>query len=64
MMFLPGRKVVVSLTDGSAFSGITKLSWHALRLRDVTYGAKHGTADVVGRVIVAAAAILTVQVVS
>ena len=60
MWFMPGRKVTVSLTDGSALSGVTKFAWPGkLRLVDVrTINA----AEVPGEVYVPARAVLTVQV--
>lgn len=60
MFFLPGRKVTVSLTDGSVLTGRTRLAWPGrLRLVEVQVGP----GDVPGVVVVYARAVLTVQVV-
>jgi hypothetical protein len=60
-MMLPGRKVTVSLTDGSAVSGVTGWSWPwLLRVRDVH--VRQGA--VPGVVLVPWHSIVTVQVVS
>lgn len=37
MFFFPGRRVVVSLSDGSAVAGVTAWAWFGwLRLRNVS----------------------------
>lgn len=60
MFFLPGRKVTVSLTDGSVLAGRTRWAWPGrLRLVEVQVGP----GDVPGVVVVYARAVLTVQVV-
>lgn len=59
MWFMPGKKVTVSLVDGTSLSGRTKLAWPGrLKLAEVetTLG------DVPGCVFVYARSILTVQV--
>lgn len=60
MIIKPGRKVTVSLVDGSALNGVARLTWPwRLKISDVT--VPHGA--VPGVVYVARRAILTVQVV-
>lgn len=59
MWFMPGRKVTVSLTDGSVLSGRTRLSWPG-RIHLVEVSTHLG--DVPGLVIVYARSVLTVQV--
>lgn len=64
MFFWPGKKVIVSLTDGTALHAVTRLSVNAVRLRNVEYN-HHGDAIAVqGRVVVPASAVLTVQVIA
>lgn len=63
MFFWPRKKVVVSLSDGTALSATTLLSVNALRLRDVEYSVRGDVIAVSGRVVVPASAVLTVQVV-
>lgn len=56
-----GRKVTVSLTDGSALSGVSRWSWPwMLRLVDV----KVQQGEVPGMVLVPRRSVLTIQVVS
>ncbi|WP_349862657.1 hypothetical protein [Leifsonia sp. WHRI 6310E] len=62
MFFWPRKKVVVSLTDGTALTAVTLLSVRALRLRDVEASTPRGEISVTGKVIVPAYAVLTVQV--
>jgi hypothetical protein len=59
VFFMPGRKVTVSLTDGSVLSGRTRLAWFG-RLHLVEVSTQQG--DVPGVVIVYARSVLTVQV--
>lgn len=56
-----GRRVVVSLTDGSVLTGRTAGSWRFGRIRLVEVTTEQG--DVPGMVIVFASAVVTVQVV-
>lgn len=56
-----GRRVTVSLTDGSALSGVSRWSWPwMLRLVDV----KVQQGEVPGMVLVPRGSVLTIQVVS
>lgn len=55
-----GRRVVVSLTDGTVLSGRTSGSWRFGRIRLVEVTTEQG--DVPGTVIVFASAVVTVQV--
>lgn len=60
-MWLPGRKLVVSLSDGSSLSGVTRFSWlGSLRLHKVQADAR----QIPGTVIIYKRSILVVQVVS
>ncbi|OOB90738.1 hypothetical protein [Rathayibacter sp. VKM Ac-2630] len=60
MFFLPGRQVVVSLSDGSSVTGTTAWAWWGrLRLREVSSAG--GTFP--GELIVYRHAVLAVQVV-
>lgn len=64
MFMLPGRKLIISLADGAALSGVSRWSFGALRLRDVECtNPGRDPVEVRGRVIVPKTAILTVQVV-
>lgn len=64
MFFRPGRKVIVSLTDGTAITAKTKWSIRSLRLRAVEYPhPSGGTVEAKGDVVIPVHAILTVQVV-
>ena len=59
MWFMPGRKVTVSLTDGTALTGRTRWSWPGkLKLAEIATAM----GDVPGVVYVYARSILTVQV--
>lgn len=59
MWIRPGRRVTVSLSDGSALSGRTRPSWPwNLRLSDVSVAA----GEVPGTVVVPCRNVLTVQV--
>lgn len=65
MFFWPGKKVIVSLTDGTALTAVTRLSVNALRLKSVEYPTPTGeTMSAKGSVVVPVTAILTVQVIS
>lgn len=55
-----GRRVVVSLTDGTVLSGRTAGSWRFGRIRLVEVSTEQG--DVPGTVVVFASAVVTVQV--
>ncbi len=60
MWIRPGRRVTVSLSDGSALSGRTRPSWPwNLRLSDVSVAA----GEVPGTVVVPCRNVLTVQVI-
>lgn len=63
MFFWPGKKVIVSLSDGTALNAITRLSVNAIRLRNVEYNHHGDVMAVQGRVIIPASAVLTVQVI-
>ncbi len=60
MWFLPGRRITVSLTDGSALSGVTRLTWLG-RVKLGQVSVSQG--DVPGTVFVYSRAVLTIQVV-
>lgn len=65
MFFWPGKKVIVSLADGTALTAVTRLSVNTLRLKSVEYPTPNGeTMSAKGRVVVPITAILTVQVIS
>lgn len=55
-----GRRVVVSLTDGTVISGRTAGSWRFGRIRLVEVTTDQG--DIPGMVIVFASSVITVQV--
>ena len=55
-----GRRVVVSLTDGTALSGRTSGSWRFGRMRLIEVSTEQG--DVPGTVVVFLSNVLTVQV--
>lgn len=60
-MWLPGRKLVVNLSDGSSLSGITRLSFLGrIRLHEVQAEGR----QVPGTIIIYKRSILVVQVVS
>lgn len=59
MWFTPGRKVTVSLVDGTALTGRTKLAWPG-RLKLVEVQTAMGEAP--GAIFVYSRSILTVQV--
>lgn len=60
-MWLPGRKLVVNLADGSSLSGVTRFSWLGrLRLRDVQADGQ----QIPGTVIIFKRSILVLQVVT
>jgi hypothetical protein len=65
VFFWPGRKVIVSLTDGTVITAVTRLSVRALRLGSVEYPHPSGSGSVEARgsVVVPVHAVLTVQVV-
>lgn len=64
MFFWPGKKVIVSLNDGTAITAITRFSMNSLRLKDVEYPTPSGeSVRAKGRVVVPVFAILSVQVV-
>jgi len=59
MWIRPGRRVTVSLSDGSALSGRTRPSWPwNLRLSDVSVAA----GEVPGTVVVPVRQVMTMQV--
>lgn len=65
MFFLPGRKVIVSLSDGTALTAVTRWCVRSVRLKSVEYpNPNGGTLEARGRVIIPVHAVLTVQVVS
>ena len=60
-MWLPGRKLVVNLADGSSLSGVTCFSWLGrIRLRDVQADGQ----QIPGTVIIFKRSILVLQVVT
>lgn len=60
-MWLPGRRLVVNLSDGSSLSGVTRFSFFGrLRLREVQADGR----QIPGTVIVYKQSILVIQVVS
>lgn len=60
-MWLPGRRLIVNLSDGSSLSGITRFSWPGrIRLR----GVQADGHQIPGTVIIFKRSILLVQVVS
>jgi hypothetical protein len=64
MFFWPGRKVIVSITDGTVITAITRFSVRSLRLRSVEYPhPSGGSVEAKGDVVVPVHAVLTVQVV-
>lgn len=65
MFFWPGKKVIVSITDGTAITAVTRLCVGSLRLGAVEYpNPNGGTIQAQGCVIIPIHAVLSVQVVS
>lgn len=59
MWFMPGRKVTVSLVDGTVLSGRTRMSWPGrIKLSEV----ETAMGGVPGAIFVYARSVLTVQV--
>lgn len=64
MLFLPGRKVIVNISDGTVITAVTRLCVHSLRLKSVEYPhPSGGTIEAKGKVIIPIHAVLTIQVV-